>query len=155
MIVQLEEAKHEENIAPLVNRLESAKALYKSLTGIYAIAVVIAAALLYFVYCLYERDFLWCSLTAAFGSFLLLAGRSVSPLISFGALALAIVLSIAVILLFLFRKETSPVTHGQRTKVTDYVPTVLLVGTVLTLIAASFVSLAFMGFAGIVDSLFA
>lgn len=29
----LEEAKHEENIAPLVNRLESAKALYKSLTG--------------------------------------------------------------------------------------------------------------------------
>lgn len=82
---------------------------YKSLTGIYSIAVVIAAALLYFVYCLYERDFFWCSLTAAIGSFLLLAGRSVSPLISICSRSLAILLSIALILFFSFLKKN----HGK------------------------------------------
>jgi len=42
-----------------------------------------------------------------------------------------------VILLFLFRKETSPVEAGQRTVVTDYVPSILLVATVVLLIVAS------------------
>ena len=41
------------------------------------------------------------------------------------------------ILLVLFRKETSPVEAGQRTKVTDYVPSILLVATVVLLIVAS------------------
>ena len=56
----------------------------------------------------------------------------------FFAVELGAVLS-AVILLFLFRKETAPVVHGQRTEVTDCVPTVLLVGTVLLLIVASLI----------------
>jgi len=43
----------------------------------------------------------------------------------------------AVILLILFRKETSPVEAGQRTKVEDYVPSYLLLATVLLLIVAS------------------
>ena len=43
----------------------------------------------------------------------------------------------AVILLFLFRRESEPVQAGQRTKVTDYVPGILLLATVLLLIAAS------------------
>ena len=42
-----------------------------------------------------------------------------------------------VILMFLFRKETSPVEAGQRTKVTDYVPSILLIATVVLLIVAS------------------
>ena len=41
------------------------------------------------------------------------------------------------ILLVLFRKETSPVEAGQRTVVTDYVPSILLVATVVLLIVAS------------------
>ena len=46
----------------------------------------------------------------------------------------------AVILLFLFRKEKSPIERAQtRTKVTDYLPTVLLVGTIVLLIVASFI----------------
>ena len=46
----------------------------------------------------------------------------------------------AVILAFLFRKEKGKVEKtGVRTKVTDYVPTVLLCGTVLLLILASFI----------------
>lgn len=42
-----------------------------------------------------------------------------------------------VILLFLFRRETDPVVSGERTVVTDYVPSVLLSATVLLLILAS------------------
>ena len=42
-----------------------------------------------------------------------------------------------VILLILFRKETSPVEAGKRTVVEDYVPSVLLLLTVLLLIVAS------------------
>ncbi len=44
----------------------------------------------------------------------------------------------AVILLRMFRKETAPVPRFPRTEVTDYVPTVLLAGTVVLLIVASF-----------------
>ena len=43
----------------------------------------------------------------------------------------------ALILLVLFRKETEPVESGQRTQVTDYVPSILLCATVLLLILAS------------------
>jgi len=43
----------------------------------------------------------------------------------------------ALILLILFRKETDPVEAGERTKVTDYVPSILLCATVLLLILAS------------------
>ncbi len=43
----------------------------------------------------------------------------------------------ALILLLLFRKETDPVEAGARTKVTDYVPSILLCATVLLLILAS------------------
>lgn len=42
------------------------------------------------------------------------------------------------VLLFLMRKNTQKITPGERTKVTDYVPTVLLSGTVVLLIIASF-----------------
>ena len=48
-------------------------------------------------------------------------------------------LAAASILLFLFNKETAPVVPGERTKVTDYVPTLLLSGTVVALIVASFI----------------
>ncbi|MBO5273577.1 MAG: hypothetical protein IJA85_12160 [Clostridia bacterium] len=122
---------------------------YKSLTGIYAIAVVIAAALLYFVYCLYERDFFWCSLTAAFGSFLLLAGRSVSPLISFGALALAIVLSIAVILLFLMMKKNGGklTVGGKKRSIMkpgyQYTPILVLAAVVLAFAALTLITTTF------------
>lgn len=45
----------------------------------------------------------------------------------------------AVIVFFLFRKEKQPIAHGgERTQVTDYVPTALLLGTVFLLICASF-----------------
>ena len=45
----------------------------------------------------------------------------------------------ALILAFLLRREKNPIPHtGERTKVTDYVPTVLLVGTIVCLILASF-----------------
>lgn len=43
----------------------------------------------------------------------------------------------ALILLILFRRETKPVEAGERTKVTDYVPSILLCATVLLLILAS------------------
>ena len=43
----------------------------------------------------------------------------------------------ALILLILFRKETEPVEAGERTVVTDYVPSILLCATVLLLILAS------------------
>ena len=46
----------------------------------------------------------------------------------------------ALILFFLFRKEKSAIPKAQtRTEVTDYVPTALLVGTVVLLIVASFI----------------
>ncbi|MCC8357433.1 MAG: arsenic transporter [Oscillospiraceae bacterium] len=43
------------------------------------------------------------------------------------------------IVLFIFRKQREPVHLMERTEVTDYVPTVLLGGTVLLLIVASFI----------------
>lgn len=56
----------------------------------------------------------------------------------FFAVELGAVLS-ALILAFLFRKEKGAIPkNGQRTVVTDYVPTILLVGAVLLLICASF-----------------
>lgn len=45
----------------------------------------------------------------------------------------------ALLLLIIFRKETAPVSATERTVVTDYVPSFLMLGTVLSLIAASFV----------------
>ena len=46
----------------------------------------------------------------------------------------------AIIIAFLFRKEKAPIPKtGERTPVTDYVPSVLLVGTILLLIIASFI----------------
>ncbi len=44
----------------------------------------------------------------------------------------------ACVLLYVFRKQRQPVDMGERTVVTDYVPTVLLVSTILLLILASF-----------------
>ncbi|MBQ3104649.1 MAG: arsenic transporter [Lachnospiraceae bacterium] len=56
----------------------------------------------------------------------------------FFAVELGAVLS-AAILAFLFRREKASIPRtGERTEVTDYVPTVLLSGTILILIAASF-----------------
>ncbi len=55
----------------------------------------------------------------------------------FFAVELGAVLS-AAILAWLFRKERSPIPKGTRTVVKDYVPTVLLCGTVVLLILASF-----------------
>lgn len=46
----------------------------------------------------------------------------------------------AIIVYFLFRKEKAPIPKtAERTKVTDYVPTVLLLGTIVLLICASFI----------------
>lgn len=42
------------------------------------------------------------------------------------------------VILFVFRKQRQPVSCDEKTKVEDYVPTVLLVGLVVTLILASF-----------------
>jgi Na+/H+ antiporter NhaD/arsenite permease-like protein len=54
--------------------------------------------------------------------------------VEIGALASALILA------WLFRKEKQPVPKGApRTVVTDYVPTVLLVGTIVLLVAASFI----------------
>lgn len=44
----------------------------------------------------------------------------------------------ALILLVMFRKETAPIPKGSLTPVTNYVPTVLLLGTIVLLIVASF-----------------
>ncbi|MBR7113710.1 MAG: arsenic transporter, partial [Firmicutes bacterium] len=56
----------------------------------------------------------------------------------FFAVELGAVLS-ALILAWLFRKEKSPIERrGQRTVVSDYVPTVLLCGTIVMLVCASF-----------------
>lgn len=43
------------------------------------------------------------------------------------------------VLLVLFRKESQPITTGERTKVADYFPSFILVGTVVSLIIASFI----------------
>ena len=57
----------------------------------------------------------------------------------FFAVELGAVLS-ALIVYFIFRKEKGAIPRsGQRTPVTDYVPTVLLVGTIVLLILASFI----------------
>ena len=57
----------------------------------------------------------------------------------FFAVELGAVLS-ALILAWIFRKEKAPIPKAAaRTKVTDYVPTVLLVGTIVALICASFI----------------
>ncbi len=57
----------------------------------------------------------------------------------FFAVELGAVLS-AVILYFLFRKEKDPIPRiFERTKVTDYVPSILLLGTIVLLIVASFI----------------
>lgn len=57
----------------------------------------------------------------------------------FFAVELGAILS-ALILAFLFRKEKSEIPqNGERTLVTDYVPTILLVGTIALLILASFI----------------
>ncbi len=48
-------------------------------------------------------------------------------------------LASALIIIFMFRKEKSKISFDARTKVEDYVPTWLLVGTVAALIAASFI----------------
>ena len=56
----------------------------------------------------------------------------------FWAVELGAVLS-AIVLLWLFRKETGSVSVSERAKVTDYVPTILLVGTGVLLICASFI----------------
>lgn len=45
----------------------------------------------------------------------------------------------AALLFIIFRKETGAIEVSERTEVTDYVPTVLMVGTVLALIVASFI----------------
>lgn len=45
----------------------------------------------------------------------------------------------AILLLFIFKKDTQPVTAGERTKVTDYVPSILMLSTVLLLIGASMI----------------
>ena len=55
----------------------------------------------------------------------------------FFAVELGAVLT-AFILLYLFRKETQPLTLKDRTEVTDYVPSFLMIGVVVLLILASF-----------------
>lgn len=57
----------------------------------------------------------------------------------FFAVELGAVLS-AVILAFIFRKEKAPIPKAKtRTKVTDYVPSALLIGTIFFLVVASFI----------------
>lgn len=57
----------------------------------------------------------------------------------FFAVELGAVLS-AMILAYIFRKEKAPIPKAQkRTKVTDFVPSILFVGTIVLLIAASFI----------------
>lgn len=74
------------------------------------------------------------ALKLSFADFFWYQGR---PSIFF-AVELGAVLS-ALIVFFLFRKEKKAVRFlGERTKVTDYVPTVLLLGTIGLLICASF-----------------
>lgn len=44
----------------------------------------------------------------------------------------------AFVLLYVFRKQRQPISMGERTVVTDYIPTVLLISTIVLLILASF-----------------
>lgn len=48
-------------------------------------------------------------------------------------------LAAASLLFIIFKKETDPVSVTERTKVTDYVPSILMLGTVVALIVASFI----------------
>ena len=48
----------------------------------------------------------------------------------------------ALVLIFLFRKDKHPIHMEEKTLVTDYVPTYLMLGTVILLIVASFVPLS-------------
>ena len=74
------------------------------------------------------------ALHMSFADFFWYHGR---PAIFF-AVALGAVLS-ALIIFFLFRRKKAPISQsGPLTEVTDYVPTVLLVGTIALLICASF-----------------
>ena len=74
------------------------------------------------------------ALHMSFADFFWYHGR---PAIFF-AVELGAVLS-ALIIFFLFRREKAPISQsGPLTEVTDYVPTVLLVGTIALLICASF-----------------
>lgn len=58
----------------------------------------------------------------------------------FFAVELGALMSV-LILAFLFRREKAPIPKGQkRTQVTDFVPSVLLLGTIVLLILASFIS---------------
>lgn len=56
----------------------------------------------------------------------------------FWAVELGAVLS-AIVLLWLFRSNTAKISVDTRTKVEDYIPTVLLAGTIILLICASFI----------------
>ena len=49
----------------------------------------------------------------------------------------------ALLLFIIFRKDKQPIEAGERTKVTDYVPSLLLLFTVLSLIVASFFNIEF------------
>ena len=71
-----------------------------------------------------------------FMEFIVMDGRfSIFWAVELGALATVPVI------MFLFRKDKAPVSVEKITEVTDYVPTFLLLGTVVALIAASFFSL--------------
>lgn len=59
----------------------------------------------------------------------------------------------AVILLIIFRKETQPLKITERTEVTDYVPTFLMIGVVVLLILASFIKEPETGFLNTVYNL--
>lgn len=48
-------------------------------------------------------------------------------------------LATLLVLMLLFRKEKQPIAVGDLTKVTDFIPTILLCGTVISLIMASFI----------------
>lgn len=56
----------------------------------------------------------------------------------FFATELGAILTIPIIL-FLFRKDKAPVTSDEHTKVTDYIPTITMLGHVVLLIIASFI----------------
>ena len=71
-----------------------------------------------------------------FMEFIVMDGRfSIFWAVELGALATVPVI------MFLFRKDKAPVSVEKITEVTDYVPTFLLLGTVVALIAASFFSM--------------
>lgn len=75
------------------------------------------------------------ALDMSFMDFFWYKGRpSIFFAVEFGALMSVLILA------FLFRREKAPIPKGQeRTQVTDYVPSVLLLGTIVLLILASFI----------------